>query len=169
MLLKSKICFTALVIYEIIAVSALHFQRLCDSMFPTPFCDSWYRYFLFCIIVPLVVMLIWMWISEIIHLHRRRKFIRRAKNTVSGIMSGIRGKITENLDVQNLEKIITAAILIGIKKYADRHPNLRRNVNNIMDIANGEMELDIMSTTDEVPITKKRTTPKASKNTRNKK
>ena len=48
MLLKSKICFTTLVIYEIVAVSMLHFQRICDAIFPTAFCDSWYRYFLFC-------------------------------------------------------------------------------------------------------------------------
>ncbi len=169
MILKSKICFTALIIYEIIAVSVLHFQRLCDAMFAVPFCDSWYRYFLFCVIVPLVALLIWMWISEIIRLHRRRKFIRRAKNTVAGIISSIRGKVSENFDASNLEKIITAAILIGIKKYADRHPNLRRNVNNVMDIANGEMELDIMSTTDEVSTTKKRPVSKTSKTARNKK
>lgn len=150
MLLKSKICFTALAIYEMVAVSALHFQRICDAMFPTPFCDSWYRYFLFCIVLPLIVMLIVMWIREIVRAHRRRAFIRRARNTVNGVMSSIRGRISEHIDPRDLEKIITAAILVGIKRYADRHPNLRRNVNNIMDIANGDAEIDIMSTADEV-------------------
>ena len=150
MLLKSKICFTVLAVYEMIAVSILHFQRLCDSILFPAFCDSWYRYFLFCVIVPLIFILIWMWIAEIIRIRRRRSFIRRAKNTVHDIMGAIRGKITENISVDDMEKIITAAVLFGIKRYADRHPNLRRNVNNIIDVANGELDLDIMATDDEV-------------------
>ncbi len=166
MLLKSKICFTAVAIYEIIAVSVLHFQRICDAMFPVPFCDSWYRYFLFCVIVPLVAILIWMWISEFIRLHRRRKFIRRAKNTVSGIISSIRGKVSENFEAQDLEKIITAAVLIGIKRYVDRHPNIRRNVNDVIGVANGEMDIDLMDQSDEVVVSKRRTPAK--KNNRSK-
>lgn len=161
MLIKSKICLTVVAIYEMVAVSVLHFQRICDAMFPTPFCDSWYRYFLFCIVVPLVVLLILMWIREIIRAHRRRRFIRRAKNTVNGIMTSIRGKISENINARDLERIITAAVLVGIKKYADNHPKLRHNVNDIMDIANGEMELDIMSTADQVKPVRRR--PSATK------
>ena len=105
MLLKSKICITSLVIYEIIAVSILHFQRICDAIFTSAFCDSWYRYFLFCVALPLVALLIWMWISEIIHVHRRHKFIKRAKNAVHGIISGIRGRVSENITPADMEKI----------------------------------------------------------------
>jgi hypothetical protein len=58
-----------------------------------------------------------------------------------------------------MEKIITAAILVGIKKYADRHPNLRRNVNHVIDIANGDAEIDVMATVDEEkPVQKRKTT-----------
>ena len=156
MLLKSKICFTVLAVYEMAAVSILHFQRVCDAIFTLNFCDSWYRYFLFCVIVPLVAMLIWMWIREIIRAHRRRAFIRRAKNTVNGIMSSIRGKVSEHIDPRDMEKIITAAVLVGIKKYADRHPNLRHNVNHIMDVANGDVDIDIMATDDDVRVTRPR-------------
>lgn len=155
MLIKSKIYFTALTVYEMVAVSALHFQRVCDAMFTTKFCDGWYRYFLFCVIVPLIISLILMWIREIIMTHRRRAFIRRARNTVSGIMSSIRGKISENIDMQDMEKIITAAILVGIKKYADRHPNLRNNMNHVIGVANGEMDIDVMSTDDGSPKQRK--------------
>ena len=152
MLLKSKICITSLVIYEIIAVSILHFQRICDAIFTSAFCDSWYRYFLFCVAIPLVALLIWMWISEIIRVHRRHKFIRRAKNAASGILSSIRGHVSDNISHADMEKIITAAVLIGIKRYADRHPNLRKNINNIIGMANGEIDIDLMSTDDEEPV-----------------
>ena len=103
MLLKSKICFTVLTIYEIIAVSAMHFQRICDAMFPTVFCDSWFRYFLFCVVVPLLVFLIVMWMREIVRLRRRRSFIRRARNTVNEILASIRGKVSEHINVQDME------------------------------------------------------------------
>ena len=159
MLLKSKICFTVLTIYEIVAVSAMHFQRICDAMFPTAFCDSWFRYFLFCVVVPLLVFLIMMWIREIVRFHRRRSFVRRARNTVNGILNTIRGKVSEHINMQDMEKIITAAILVGIKKYADHHPNLRRNVNHVIDIANGDAEIDVMATVDEVkPVQRRKTT-----------
>lgn len=163
MLLKSKICFTVLTIYEIVAVSAMHFQRICDAMFPTAFCDSWFRYFLFCVVVPLLVFLIVMWVREIVRLRRRRSFIRRARNTVNEILASIRGKVSERINVQDMEKIITAAILVGIKKYADRHPNLRHNVNHVIDIANGDSEIDIMATVDEEKQVQKRKTTKKRK------
>lgn len=158
MLLKSKICFTIFTIYEIVAVSAMHFQRICDSMFPPTFCDGWFRYFLFCVVVPLLVFLIFMWIHEIVRFRRRRSFIRRARNTISGILTSIRGRVSEHVSVQDMEKIITAAILVGIKKYADRHPSLRHNVNHVLDVANGDAEIDIMSTNDEVKGVKRRKT-----------
>lgn len=106
-----------------------------------------------------------MWIREIVRAHRRRAFIRRARNTVQGVMSSIRGRVSEHIDPRDLEKIITAAVLVGIKRYADRHPNLRRNVNNIMDIANGDAEIDIMSTADEIapPRTRRTKTAKRKK------
>ncbi len=162
MLLKSKICLTALAIYEMAAVSVLHFQRICDAIFSVPFCNSWYRYFLFCIIVPGLLLLVLMWIREIVRAHRRRKFIRRAKNTINSVMSTIRGRMSEQIDMRDMEKIVTAAVLVGIKKYADNHPGLRRNVNKIMDVANGDVELDMMSTAEEVADTRSRSSAKKS-------
>ena len=171
MLLKSKICFTVLAVYEMAAVSILHFQRVCDAIFTPSFCDSWYRYFLFCIIVPLVGILIWMWIREIVRAHRRRAFIRRAKSTVNGIMSTIRGKVTEHIAPRDMEKIITAAILVGIKKYTDKHPNLRHNVNRIMDVANGDSDIEILESEDIVRTsrTQKRASKPAKTSAKNKK
>ena len=128
----------------------MHFQRVCDSMFGSVFCDSWFRYFLFCIAVPLLVFLILMWIREIVRFYRRRSFIHRARNTINSILSSIRGRVSEGINIQDMEKVITAAILVGIKKYVERHPNLRDNVNHVIDIANGEAAIDITLTTDEI-------------------
>ena len=163
MLIKSKVCFTVLAVYEITAVSVLHFQRICDSIFVPAFCDGWFRYFLFCVAVPLLVFLILMWIREIVRFRRRRSFIRRTRNAVYGIISSIRGRISDRINIQDLEKIITAAILVGIKRYADRHPNLRHNINHVIDVANGDAEIDVMATLDETPTAKKRKTQQKQK------
>lgn len=149
MLLRSKICFTVLALYEMIAVSFLHFKRICDAMFTISFCDGWYRYFLFCVIVPLVIGLILMWIHEIVRAHRRRKFFRRTRKTINNVVAAVRGRMSEQLDMNDMEKIVTAAVLVGIKKYADNHPSLRRNVNRIMDIARGDADIDIMAMDEE--------------------
>ena len=163
MLIKSKVCFTVLAVYEITAVSVLHFQRICDSIFVPAFCDGWFRYFLFCVAVPLLVFLILMWIREIVRFRRRRSFIRRTRNAIDGIISSIRGRISDRINIQDLEKIITAAILVGIKRYADRHPNLRHNINHVIDVANGDAEIDVMATLDETPTAKKRKTQQKQK------
>ena len=156
MFLKSKICLTVFIVYEAAVISFLHFQSTCDAIFSSAFCTSWFRYFLFCVIVPLFVGLILMWINEIIRAHHRRRFIRRAKNTVNGILSAVRGHMSKHMDVADIEKIITAAVLIGIKKYADYHPGLRHHVNHVMDIANGDAEIDVLSTSDEPKAVRKR-------------
>ena len=81
-------------------------------------------------------------------------------------MSSIRGKISENIDMRDMEKIITAAVLVGIKKYADRHPNLRHNMNHIMGVANGEMDIDVMAEAEPMPSTRgkaRKTTAKRKK------
>jgi hypothetical protein len=151
MLLKSKICLTTVAIYEMLAVSVLHFQHVCDAIFSGPFCDSWYRYFLFCVIVPVMVLLVLMWIHEIVRAHRRRHFIRRAKEAMRTVLSGVRGQVTEHIDSRDMEKLITTAVLVGIKQYADRHPQLRSRVKQIMDVANGDVAFEDMETIDSSP------------------
>ncbi len=86
-----------------------------------------------------------MWIHEIVRFRRRRLFIRRTRNIISSVLGSIRGRISEHINVQDMEKVITAAILVGIKNYADRHPNLRNNINHVIDIAKGDAEIDILS------------------------
>ncbi len=138
MFIKSKICFTVLVIYEIVAISLLHFQRTCDAMFTPAFCDSNFKYFAGAIAVPLLIYLIWMWLHEIFVARRRRRFISRAKNMINTIASNIHEGF-ENLSPHAIEGIITAAIILGIQKYSLRHPGLRKKIGQIIGISNGDI------------------------------
>lgn len=137
MFIKSKICFTVLVIYEIAAITLLHFQRTCDAMFSTGFCDGNFKYFAGAIAVPLLAYLVWMWIREIVRARRRRRFISRAKHLVGNFASAVHEKLG-TISGAEMERILTMAILIGIKQYSLRHPNLRHTIGQIIGVDMGE-------------------------------
>lgn len=128
MFIKSKICFTVFAIYEITVISLLHFDYTCFSVFSPGFCLSDFKYFVFAVAVPLVAYLIWMWIHEIVHRRRRRIFISRAKNIVTGIVGNVRETIAQHMSAEDLERILTAAILIGLKRYVDKSAEIEMSM-----------------------------------------
>lgn len=160
MFLKSKICFTVFVIYEIIAISLLHFQRTCDAMFSTGFCDSNFKYFAGAVAIPLLAYLIWMWIHEIIVARRRRRFINRARKMINTIASNIHEGF-ENLSPRAIEGVITAAVLMGVQKYSMRHPDLRKKLSSIIGLSNGEiMDLEYDMDTENAVAASRKTASK---------
>ncbi len=134
MFLKSKIGLTIFALYEIIAIMLLHCSRTCDAMFGTMFCDDHvFKYFVVCVAFPLIVFLIVMWIMEIIKkIRRRHSLLYKAKHVVSDMASNLKDRVSENVSVRDVEKMITAALLLGIKKYADKNPRARGIINEIM-------------------------------------
>lgn len=148
-MLKSKIIFTIFVVYEIIAVILLHCPRTCDAMFGAMFCDDHvFKYFIFCAAVPLVAFLIWMWINEIfVARRRRRSLLHRARDVMSDVADSVKERAGKTFNLSNIsradmDKYLAAAILFGLKKYSDRHPQLRNTVRDIIDSANGRYEYD---------------------------
>ncbi len=140
MFLKSKIGLTILSLYEIAAVLLLHCPRTCDAMFGAAFCDDHiFKYFVACIAVPLLVFLIAMWIMDIIHrIRRRHSLLYKARHAVKNMASNIRDRVSESVSSGDVEKMISAALLIGLKKYSDRNPRARQILNEIA----GRMDID---------------------------
>lgn len=171
MFIKSKICFTVFVIYEIVAITLLHFQRTCDAMFSTGFCDSRFKYFAGAVAVPLLVYLIWMWIREIVRARRRHRFIARAKNLIGNFASAVHDKLG-TISSQDMERVLTMAILLGIKKYHDKHPNLRRTIGEMIGV-NMDYEYDTdtenVVASKNVSATNRKTSKKPIKTTKKKK
>ncbi len=137
-MLKSKICFTVFVLYEIIAVILLHCPRTCDAMFSGAFCnDSVFKYFLICAAIPLLAMVIGIWINEIFFAHRHRSFMHRARDVMDDVADGVKKHLGRTFDARDMDKYLAAAILFGIKKYSDRHPQMRNTIRGIIDGADG--------------------------------
>lgn len=134
MFLKSKICLTVLTVYEILAVILLHCRRTCDAMFGMNFCDDHvFKYFIFCFAVPAIIGLIVMWIMEIVYgARRRRSFIYRAKNAVRDVASSVRDHISEHVSMADMEKLMAAALLVGIKRYVSKHPKHRQEFEEVL-------------------------------------
>ncbi len=134
MFLKSKIYLTVLTVYEILAVILLHCRRTCDAMFGMSFCDDHvFKYFIFCFAIPAIVGLIVMWIMEIIYGGRRRRsFIYRAKNAVRDVASSVREHIGEHVSAADMEKLMAAALLVGIKRYVSKHPKHRGDFEDVL-------------------------------------
>lgn len=144
MFLKSKICLTVLTIYEIVAVILLHCSRTCDAMFGTMFCDDHvFKYFIVCFAVPALLFLILMWIMEIVeHVRRRHSLFYKAKHAVKNMASNIRDRVSESVSSGDMEKMIAAALVVGLKKYSNRNPRARKMLNDIMDGRYGDIDVE---------------------------
>lgn len=139
-MLKSKIIFTVFVLYEIIAVLLLHCPRTCDAMFSGTFCnDSVFKYFLICAAIPLLALVIGIWINEIFYARRHRSFMHRARDVMDDVTDGVKKQLGRTFNARDMDKYLAAAILFGIKKYSDRHPQMRNTIRDIMDGADGRV------------------------------
>lgn len=143
MMLRMKIWFTILAIYEIVAIILLHCMRTCDAMFGTMFCnDHAFKYFIWCVAVPLLAVISGMWIREIIVGGRRRRFMHRAGRTMRHVFGEVKERVIENVSPQDVEGLITAAVILGMKKLSDRYPNasgaVRRAMGGMDDMSDTE-------------------------------
>lgn len=143
MFLKSKIGLTILSLYEIIAVILLHNPKTCNIMFGVTFCYDAFKYFVWCVAVPLIVFLIVMWIMDIVDTARRRhSLLYKAKHAVKQMASNIHDRVSEHISSKDMEKMVTAALVMGLKKYSERNPRARRVLNEIMDVAPNEIDTE---------------------------
>ena len=165
MFLKSKICLTVLTIYEIVAVILLHCSRTCDAMFGTMFCDDHvFKYFIVCFAVPALLFLILMWIMEIVeHVRRRHSLFYKAKHAVKNMASNIRDRVSESVSSGDMEKMIAAALVVGLKKYSNRNPRARHVLDEIKN-ADIDVEYDAYYDEEDTPADYDSASDKSSKN-----
>jgi len=140
MMLKTKICTTVFVLYEIAAVLLLHCPTTCDAMFGVSFCnDSIFKYFIALFAVPALVGLVVMWVMHIIHaIRRRNSFLYRAQEAVGDVAASIKKTLKESVSSQDIEKYIMVALMAGIKKYSDKNPNVKKSFGNIINAISGK-------------------------------
>ena len=111
------------------------------------------------------MFLIVMWIMDIVDTARRRhSLLYKAKHAVKQMASNIHDRVSEHISSKDMEKMVTAALVMGLKKYSERNPRARRVLNGIMNDDIEAVEYDeYYSDADDEEIL-----PRASKNKKTK-
>lgn len=136
MFLKLKIYVTIFAVYEIFAILFLHSKSTCNDIFTTNFClDGVSKYFIFCVAIPVVISLIIIWVNETRKYFRNRhSFFYRAKSAVQDMASEIKDRFSSKVSPQYFERLITAILIIGVKRYADKNPKAREFLKEVIGL-----------------------------------
>ncbi len=125
---KIKIYITILLLYELTILTILQIPDYCFGVFNFNFCDTSFRYFLMCIVIPCLFCLLAWWWTEISSL-----FCKKCQCEIQDDTS-IKNIFKEIISKQDIEKFITAAVIMGIQKFAATHPKTKETFDNILNV-----------------------------------
>lgn len=127
---KIKIFITVLLLYEFVMLTILQIPDYCVYWFNHNFCETnHFKYFLLCIMLPGVSGLFLWWIPEI-----ARVLCPNKCNVKPASETTIKNIFNEIISKQDIERFITAAIIMGIQKFASTHPKTQETFDNILDV-----------------------------------
>lgn len=115
---KFKIFVTVFVLYEFAILTILQVYNYCVGIFNVNFCDiGVFKYFLMCIMLPgLVALFIW-WMPNI-----ARAVCQRCETLPIKPVDTLHDMLQEIISAKDIERFITAAIIMGVQKFAQTHP-----------------------------------------------
>ena len=124
---RIKIYVTILLLYEFVILTILQIPDYCFGVFNVNFCSVGFRYFLMAIVVPVLFGLFAWWVPEI-----RRVFCSQCKYENQKDKS-IKDIFKEIISKQDIERLITAAIIMGIQKFAANHPKTKETFATVVN------------------------------------
>ena len=116
---KFKIFLTCFVLYEFTVITILQIQSFCNVFFNHNFCElNNYKYFLFCMMIPVLIGLVYWWIPKTTPDVTKEKSLKEI--------------LIDAIPKQYISRLITAGIIIGIKKFASNYPKTKKMLNDIL-------------------------------------
>ena len=123
---KIKIFISIIALYECVILTILQIPNYCFAFFNVNFCIGNFKYFFMCIALPIFVgLLIWWW-PEI-----SRIFCKKCQCQIPE-EKPIKNMLSEIISKQDIERFITAAIVMGIQKFAANHPQTTKVFDEIL-------------------------------------
>ena len=128
---KFKIFITVFTIYEFIMLTVLQINSYCTGVFNVNFCDyGAFKYFLMCIMLPVMIAIFMWWVPDL-----ARSFCNKScepapvesNESISDIFRNIVSK-------QDIERLMTAAIITGIQKFAKNYPKTKTIFGDILSV-----------------------------------
>lgn len=127
---KLKIFITIFALYEFVMLTVLQIPSYCNAFFNYNFCyGGSFKYFLFCIVLPSLIGLFIWWIPNIARAICPNKCEIKSEPDIT-----IKNIFNEIISKQDIEKFITAAVIMGIQKFATNHPKTTEVFDNILDV-----------------------------------
>ena len=108
-------------------LTILQIPYFCFSVFNVGFCDLSFRYFLMCVVFPSLIWLVVWWGPEI-----SRMFCKKCQ-CVDPEPKSIKDVLREIVSKQDIERLITAAVVMGVQKFAASHPKTKETFDNILN------------------------------------
>lgn len=130
---KFKIFVTIFVLYECVMLTLLQVYNYCVGVFNVNFCEyGAFKYFLLCIMLPVLCTIFIWWLPDITKLfcNKSCKIASPQPNET------IHDVLREIISSKDIERFITAAIIMGIQKFAQSHPKTQAVFDNLLDIIN---------------------------------
>ena len=128
---KFKIFISFFVLYEFVILTILQIPRYCVSVFNFDFCsDVTFKYFFMCVMLPILIAIFAWWIPNIARLFCNKT----CKNSSHMPTETIRNVLHEIISKQDMERFITAAVIMGIQKFAKTHPKTKTAFDDILKI-----------------------------------
>lgn len=117
--------------YEFVILTVLQISNYCNAIFNNNFCatDN-FKYFLLCVMLPVLVMLFFWWMPDIARPFCKNKC--QCEETHLEQTSNIK-ESREIISRDDMERLVTGAIIMGIQKFASMHPKTTKAFNNIID------------------------------------
>ena len=125
---KIKIFITVVALYEFTMLTILQIPNYCFAIFNFNFCNLSFRYFLMCIMLPSLIGLFFWWMSDISKLFCKKCQCQEPET------KPIKNILQEIISKQDIERFITAAVIMGIQKFASTHPKTEETFKNIIDV-----------------------------------
>ena len=114
---KFKIFTTIFILYEFIAITILHVPEFCFVLFNYNFCETGYKYFLFCIMLPVLIWIMYWWLPK----------KETSQKTFVEIM-------TDVVPPLYIKRFLIAVVIVGLRKFIMSHPHARDFLNNVNNI-----------------------------------
>ena len=127
---RFKIFVTIFVLYECVMLTILQVYNYCVGVFNLNFCEQGaFKYFLLCIMLPLLVGIFIWWLPDIARLICNKS----CKTPPAPQPETIRDILHEIVSRQDIERLITTAIIMGIQKFAQTHPKTKTVFDSLLD------------------------------------
>ena len=128
---RIKIFITIFVLYEFVMSTILQIPGTCNALFNHGFCEaSNFKYFLMCVMVPGLLILFFWWMPDIARPFCKNKCQCDETNSEQ---KPIQKAANEIISHDDLERIVSTAIVLGIQKFATLHPKTSKFLDNIVD------------------------------------